>query len=223
MPFLEVCDLWKSYGRGPQTVPVLNGITFRVEGGEKIGVVGASGAGKSTLLHILGTLDRPTSGQIFYEGEKVTSYTDRALALFRNRFIGFVFQFHYLLAEFSAFENVLMPALIHRLSYEEATERAHSLLEAVGLGHRLRHRPAELSGGEQQRVAIARALILRPKLLLADEPTGNLDTQTGEKIYDLLETFRESLGITQIIATHNTLWAERMDRCLHLQDGQIVG
>jgi lipoprotein-releasing system ATP-binding protein len=222
MGFLQVCNIFKSYPMQDQTIPVLQGIHFEVQEGEMVGIVGASGAGKSTLLHLLGTLDQPTSGQILYEGEEIARHSPRALAQFRNRFVGFVFQFHHLLTEFSALENVLMPALIGRFPYREAVSRAKDLLNQVGLSHRMGHRPSELSGGEQQRVAVARALILSPKLLLADEPTGNLDTHTGEGIYDLLRSIQKSVGITQIIATHNPIWAERLDRCLHLQDGQVV-
>ncbi|MBI4209625.1 MAG: ABC transporter ATP-binding protein [Deltaproteobacteria bacterium] len=222
MGFLQVCNLFKSYPMQDRAIPVLQGIHLEIQEGEMVGIVGASGAGKSTLLHLLGTLDQPTSGQILYEGEEITRHSPRALAQFRNRFIGFVFQFHHLLTEFSALENVLMPALIGRFPYREAVSRAKDLLDQVGLSHRMGHRPAELSGGEQQRVAIARALVLSPKLLLADEPTGNLDTHTGEGIYDLLRSIQKSVGITQIIATHNSIWAQRLDRCLHLQDGQVV-
>jgi len=218
---VEVSDLSKSFGSGTTKVEVLRGIHLRVEASETIALVGASGAGKSTLLHILGTLDRPTSGKVLYEGEEVFRQGDSAIARFRNRSIGFVFQFHHLLPEFSALENVMMPLLISGMKRNEADGIAAKLLGDVGLSHRLTHKPGEMSGGEQQRVAIARALVHDPKLLLADEPTGNLDMKTSEGIHDLLSEIHATKGITLIIVTHNERLAAGMGRIIRLVDGRI--
>ncbi len=218
---LEVKDVYKSFGAGAAKVEVLKGINLQVETGETIAMVGASGAGKSTLLHLLGTLDRPTSGKVLFRNEDVFQMGDRALAQFRNRTIGFVFQFHHLLPEFSALENTMMPMLISGMNREEAGKTAAGLLATVGLGHRLTHKPGELSGGEQQRVAIARALVMSPQLLLADEPTGNLDLKTSDEIHDILAGIHREKGITLIIVTHNERLAARMGKTVRLVDGQI--
>ncbi|MDD3293947.1 MAG: ABC transporter ATP-binding protein, partial [Geobacteraceae bacterium] len=186
-----------------------------------IALVGASGAGKSTLLHVIGTLDRPTSGEVLFRGNDVFAMGNGELASFRNRSIGFVFQFHHLLPEFTALENVMMPALIGGVAKEEALDSAASLLNDVGLSHRLTHKPGELSGGEQQRVAIARALVMSPALLMADEPTGNLDRNTSEEVHDLLSGIQERTGLTLIIVTHNERLADRMGKTIRLVDGRI--
>jgi lipoprotein-releasing system ATP-binding protein len=218
---LEVTGLSKSFGTRAGKVEVLKGIDLRVTAGETIALVGASGAGKSTLLHILGTLDRPTTGRVLFNGEEVFRRSDAALAAFRNRSIGFVFQFHHLLPEFSALENAMMPALIGGMKRNEAEALASDLLRDVGLSHRLTHRPGELSGGEQQRVAIARALILSPQLLLADEPTGNLDMKTSDEVHDLLADIHRKKGITLMIVTHNERLAAGMGRIIRMVDGRI--
>jgi lipoprotein-releasing system ATP-binding protein len=218
---LEVSDLRKSFGTKAGKVDVLNGIDLTVTEGETIALIGASGAGKSTLLHIMGALDRPTSGQVLFAGEDVFRVGDAALAQFRNRSIGFVFQFHHLLPEFTALENAMLPALISGMKKGEAAGIAAELLREVGLSHRLTHRPGELSGGEQQRVAIARALVLSPRLLLADEPTGNLDMKTSEEVHDLLEEIHRDKGVTLVIVTHNERLAVRMTRTIRMVDGRI--
>ena len=221
-PLMTAEGVGRSFGNGTERVDVLKGIDLVVRRGERITIVGASGVGKSTLLQIMGALDRPTSGTIHYENEDLFRKSDNDLAKFRNREIGFVFQFHHLLPEFSALENVAMPALIHGERREEAERRAAEMLEAVGLEARARHRPGELSGGERQRVAISRALVLRPELLLADEPTGNLDTKTGESVHDLLVELNRTLGVTLVLVTHNQSLADRMDRCLTMVDGRFI-
>jgi len=218
---LEVRDLRKSFQRDVSRIDVLNGINLTIQEGDTIALVGASGAGKSTLLHIMGTLDRPTSGNVFFRGKDVFTLAESSLATFRNRSIGFVFQFHHLLPEFTALENVMMPALISGVAKEEARKSACSFLEDVGLGHRLQHKPGELSGGEQQRVAIARALVLSPAMLLADEPTGNLDTKTSEEVHELLAAIQRKTGLSLIIVTHNERLAARMGKTIHLVDGRI--
>ena len=218
---LEVTGLTKSFGTKAGKVDVLNGIDLKVTAGETIALVGASGAGKSTLLHILGTLDRPTSGMVLFNGEDVFRRNDTSLALFRNCSIGFVFQFHHLLPEFSALENAMMPALISGMKKVDAERMARELLNEVGLSHRLTHRPGELSGGEQQRVAIARALILSPQILLADEPTGNLDMKTSDGVHDLLSEIHRNKRVTLIVVTHNERLATRMDRTIGMVDGKI--
>lgn len=218
---IQAQQLFKSFGNGAKRVDVLKGIDLRFTQGEKVAIVGASGVGKTTLLHILGTLDRPTAGKVLYRGEDVFTLNEGDLALFRNREIGFVFQFHHLLPEFTALENTMMPCLIQGISKKEAKVRAENILSLVGLSDRLSHRPGELSGGEQQRVAVARALVLEPKVLLADEPTGNLDTKTGESIFHLLQELNQIKGVTLIMVTHNLRLANQLPRQIHLVDGKV--
>ena len=218
---LEVTDLCKSFGTKAGKVEVLKGISLKVAAGETIALVGASGAGKSTLLHVMGTLDRPTSGKVMFGNDDVFQMGDKALARFRNRSIGFVFQFHHLLPEFSALENVMMPLLISGMKKDEAEKVATDLLGDVRLARRLSHKPGELSGGEQQRVAIARALVMSPRLLLADEPTGNLDMKTSDEVHDIMAGIHREKGITLIIVTHNERLAARMGKTIRLADGRI--
>ena len=218
---LAVMDLCKSYGTGEQKVDVLKGISLQLGRGETVALLGASGAGKSTLMHILGALDRPTSGSVSYSGENVFAKSESQLALFRNRMIGFVFQFHHLLPEFTALENVMMPLLICGASRSVASTDARLILAEVGLGHRVTHKPGELSGGEQQRVAVARALVMKPQLLLADEPTGNLDMKTSESIHDLFEDLHKNRGLSIMVVTHNERLAARTMRQIRLLDGRI--
>ena len=221
-PLVQVNNLERSFKMGRQTVHVINGITMAIKRGEMVSIIGASGAGKSTLLHILGTLDRPTHGEVLFEGKNMFKVSETALASFRNQQIGFVFQFHHLLPEFTAIENVYLPALIQKIPQDTAIQAAKSLLSEVGLSHRFDHKPGELSGGEQQRVAVARALIRQPDLVLADEPTGNLDTHTGEELFALLRKLNETHGTAFIIVTHNEKLSHQTDRLIHLQDGQIL-
>ena len=220
-PILETKNLEKTFIKNKNSISVLKGVDLNIDKGEKVALLGDSGAGKSTLLHILGTLDRPTGGEIFYFGENPPFHSDQKLSLFRNKHMGFVFQFHHLLPEFSALENVMLPCLIGNETKEEAKGKAMELLERVGLSHRLEHRPGELSGGEQQRVAIARALVRKPSILFADEPTGNLDAGNGEKIHQLLLELNQELQTPLILATHNIALARNMDRLLKIQDGQL--
>ena len=202
---------------------VLKGVDLTFAEGERASVVGASGVGKTTLLHVLGTLDRPTSGKVFYQEKDIYALNEKDLAQFRNREIGFVFQFHHLLPEFNALENTMMPCLIKGIPGGEAASRAEAILALVGLKERLTHKPGELSGGEQQRVAVARALVLEPKVLLADEPTGNLDTRTGEAVFDLLLELNRIKGVTLIVVTHNLKLAEKLSRQIQLIDGKAFG
>jgi lipoprotein-releasing system ATP-binding protein len=221
---VESSGLRKSFPQGGGGwIEVLKGIDLRVEAGECLAVVGPSGAGKSTLLHILGALDRPTKGSVRFRGEEVFRRADLELARFRNRHVGFVFQFHHLLPAFTALENAAMPARIAGIGRSEAEARASELLLAMGLAERSSHRPGELSGGEQQRVALARALVLEPELLLADEPTGNLDHRTGETIHRLLLDWNRRTGVTLVVVTHNRELARAMDRIVTLVDGRAVG
>jgi len=219
---VELRNLVKDYELHGRRIPVLTGIDFVVEPGERLGLVGASGSGKSTMLHLLGLLDHPSAGQILYDGELVGSAPEHEVEAFRNQQVGFVFQFHHLLPDFSAAENVMMPLLIAGGTMAGSKDKAMALLERVGLGERLEHLPGELSGGEQQRVALARALVLGPRLLLADEPTGNLDPKTGASIHDLLIELNEELGTTLIVATHNMALAGTMPRRVRLTDGQLI-
>jgi lipoprotein-releasing system ATP-binding protein len=220
--FLEVVDMHKSYFLNGKRIDVLRDVNVRIERGELVSLIGASGTGKSTFLHVLGTLDAPAAGTLLFEGRSVFEMNDAQLAEFRNRTIGFVFQSHYLLPEFTALENVAMPAFVHRDDRKLALKRARELLEKVGLGARADHRPGELSGGESQRVALARALMLQPALLLADEPTGNLDPATGEGIHQLLRDINRDLGVTAVVVTHNEVLAKSMPRQLRLHDGQVI-
>ncbi|MCD6327524.1 ABC transporter ATP-binding protein [bacterium] len=215
-PTISVQSLCKKFVTGDTEVEVLRDISTDIESGHFVCVLGASGAGKTTLLHILGTLLRPTSGKIFYNGRDVFKSSERELIGLRNRLIGFVFQFHHLLPEFSAQENVAMPLLIRRTAPDEALRKADSLLERVGLGHRLRHRPCELSFGEQQRVAVARALVGDPDVILADEPTGNLDQETGRQIFSLLTEMTVSRGKVLVVVTHNLELASSADQVLKI-------
>lgn len=222
MSLIEARAVHKSYWMGEKEIHVLRGASFALEPGEMASLVGPSGVGKSTFLHVIGTLDPPTRGQVLFDGADAFAAGEERLAGFRNRSIGFVFQFHYLLPEFTALQNAAMPGLISRLPREQAEAQAREMLEVVGLGHRLDHRPGELSGGEQQRVALARALALKPRLLLADEPTGNLDEATGEGIHQLLVELNQRLGIAAIVVTHSPRLAERMPRRLRLSEGMVV-
>ena len=217
---IAVTDLHKTF-LTPRPLPVLRGIDLQIARGEFLSVVGASGAGKSTLLHILGTLDSPTSGTVTFDGRDVFRQSDTELAEFRNRCIGFVFQFHHLLPEFTAIENAMMPGLIQGMPEDAVAARARELLTEVGLGERLKHRPGELSGGEQQRVAVARALVLSPQLVLADEPTGNLDTHTSDEVFALMHDLNRRRGITFVFVTHNEKLSAQADRVVRMVDGTI--
>jgi lipoprotein-releasing system ATP-binding protein len=219
---MKAVGLQKSFQAPRGALEVLRGVDLDVHRGESVAIVGASGVGKSTLLHILGALDRPTWGQVVIDGQNLFDLGDAALAMFRNRTIGFVFQFHHLLAEFSAVENVMMPGLISGQSVPRARERAMELLDAVGLGQWAEHRPGELSGGEQQRVAVARALVNSPRLLLADEPSGNLDSESAAELWRLLERLRVEQGVSLVMVTHDPNVAERADRMLRLADGKVI-
>ena len=220
-PLIRAEGLSKSYQTGETLLEVLQDVHFSISPGETTAIVGVSGVGKSTLLHILGTIDRPTSGRVYVEEHDPFELSSADLARFRNEAIGFVFQFHHLLPEFTALENVMMPALIRRLSRKVARERAETLLEEVGIAHRLGHRVGQLSGGETQRVAIARALVMEPRILLADEPTGNLDPRTASTVQDLLLDLNQRKKLTILMATHNEKMAEGMGRQLHLVDGKL--
>jgi lipoprotein-releasing system ATP-binding protein len=217
---IEARNLTKHYWLSGHAIEVLRGVSVTIQPGELVSLTGPSGAGKSTLLHVLGTLDTPTGGSVIMDGVDVWKQTPGAIARFRNERIGFVFQFHHLLPEFTALENVTMPGRVGRRPAADVDRRARELLAEVGLAGRLGHRPGELSGGEQQRVALARALVNDPKVLLADEPTGNLDEKTGQGIHEIIERLNRDRGITAIIVTHNPRLAERMPRRLHLdRDG----
>ncbi len=218
---LSVRNLQKSFVEGGEEIHVLRGVCLELAEGERIAVVGESGVGKSTLLHLLGALDHPTGGKILYRGKEIAVDDEAALSQFRNREIGFVFQFHYLLPDFTALENVMMPALIQGVASEQAKAAAAELLEKVGLADRIHHRPGKLSGGEQQRVAVARAVMLKPKMILADEPTGSLDVRIGEEVQDLLFRLNEEQGVALVIATHNREFAERIGRQVELREGQL--
>jgi len=214
-------DLHKSFLHMGRRLDVLRGIDLNIYAGQILAIVGASGAGKSTLLHCIGTLDLPSAGRIRLGGEELTTMSGSRLAAVRNRSIGFVFQFHHLLPEFNALENVMLPGLIQGRGRKEMERRASALLEEVGLSHRVSHRPGELSGGEQQRVAVARALVLDPKLLLADEPTGNLDSATSDAIHDLFFQINRQHGTTIVVVTHNAAFAESMPRVVRMRDGKV--
>jgi lipoprotein-releasing system ATP-binding protein len=219
---LQVERVTKLFQHGGRTLGVLKGIDLELRPGEVVAVVGASGVGKSTLLHILGTLDTPTSGRILFDGVDVTTFSPAQLADFRNQQIGLIFQFHHLLPEFTALENAMMPGLIARQPRRACAERAEALLVRVGLADRLQHRPGELSGGEQQRVALARALLVSPRLLLGDEPTGNLDTKTSREMHDLFFELGRELGMTLLLVTHNDELAQKTMRRIRMVDGLIV-
>ena len=214
--------LGKTYAEGRMQTPVFDGLDLKVNAGETVAIIGASGAGKSTLLHLLGGLDVPTAGEVFVTGQRMSTLSDTARGLLRNQALGFVYQFHHLLPEFTALENVCMPLLIGKTAIPEARQRATALLERVGLGHRLEHKPAELSGGERQRVAIARALVNNPGLVMLDEPTGNLDSHTAEGIQDLMLELSTSMRTAFLVVTHDMNLARQMDRVLQLQEGCLT-
>jgi lipoprotein-releasing system ATP-binding protein len=221
-PTILVRGLVRIFEKDTQVIEVLRGIDLEVKQGETLAITGASGVGKSTLVHLLGALDRPTAGTVLYEGDDIFRLDDDELAGFRNRKVGFIFQFHHLLAELTALENVMMPALINGMSRARSAALAREMLGRLGLENRLKHKPGELSGGEQQRVAIARALILRPPLVLADEPTGNLDRRTGEGVEDMLLDMNRELQANLVVVTHNLRLAAKMDRQLELIDGRLA-
>ena len=219
---LQGIEIYKSFGHNGNVIEVLKGINIAIDRGEMVAIVGASGSGKTTLLQILGTLDAPTSGTIIFDGRDLAKTRENELSRHRNENVGFIFQFHHLLPEFSALENVMMPGLIKGKNSKELQERARNLLDQVNLTHRENHRSGELSGGEQQRVALARALIMQPALLLADEPTGNLDSNSGRQVFDLLREMSRSLSLAVIMVTHNQQLADAMDRRLTLKDGLLI-
>ncbi|MFZ9595250.1 MAG: ABC transporter ATP-binding protein [Bdellovibrionia bacterium] len=221
---LRAHEIKKSFFKGKKEVPVIRGVDLSLRAGEMVAITGASGVGKSTLLHVLGTLETPTSGRVLFgpQQENIFKLSEKALANFRNRSLGFVFQFHYLLPEFSALENVMMPALIAGYTRADSQKQAKALLEFVGLENRMEHRPSELSGGEQQRVAIARAVILRPKILMADELTGNLDSENCDRVMSLLIKLNRITGVSILLVTHDLVLAQKMDRILVMKDGLVV-
>ncbi|MBA9076461.1 ABC transporter ATP-binding protein [Rufibacter quisquiliarum] len=215
---LEARGLFKSYG----TLPVLKGIDLTIGEAEVVSIVGASGAGKSTLLHLLGTLDAPDAGDVYLHGQKISGMSNKEVARFRNRNIGFIFQFHNLLPEFTALENVCLPGFLADRPEKEVEQRAKELLEMLGLGHRLDHKPSEMSGGEQQRTAVARALINSPKLIFADEPSGNLDSKNADELHQIFFKLRQDLGQTFVLVTHNPALADMADRKLTMKDGFLL-
>ena len=218
---LQVNNVSKRYHEGSIDTQVLSGVNLSIAKGEQVAIVGSSGSGKSTLLHIMGTLDKPSSGEVMFDGEDLYRLSPSRQAAIRNQELGFIYQFHHLLPEFTALENVAMPGLIQKRPRQEVEQEATELLNRVGLGHRLHHTPAEMSGGERQRTAIARALINRPKLVLADEPTGNLDAASGDTVYELIRELGSQLGTAFVVVTHDPKLAARMDRQLKMQDGQL--
>lgn len=219
---LKCENLIKVYKESDQNVEVLKGVSFSVQTSEHVAILGSSGSGKSTLLHLLGALDTPSSGKVYFEGQDIFALSTKQQARFRNQSLGFVYQFHHLLPEFSALENTAMPLMIAKISKKIALERANDMLKKVGLGHRVGHRPSQLSGGERQRVAIARALVNEPKLVLADEPTGNLDDETGAAIFELLNDLKKQMNTSFVIVTHDNGLAKQLDRVLTLRRGLLV-
>jgi lipoprotein-releasing system ATP-binding protein len=219
---LEAREINKSFSTEAGELKVLKGISVAIKAGEMVGIIGASGAGKSTLLHILGALDKPTSGKVLFQGRDISTLDEKALARFRNMSVGFVFQFHHLLPEFDALENVVLPGMIGGMDVHETRERAGEILAELGLSGRMHHRPGELSGGEQQRVAVARALIRNPQMVLADEPTGNLDTATGNELFELFIELNRRKGITFVVVTHNKSLSDRCHRVLEMADGSFI-
>lgn len=215
-------NVCKHYQEGSNNVKVLDNVNFRIDKAEQVAILGSSGSGKSTLLHVLGALDTPTSGKVFFNQQDIFRFNDKQQAKFRNQSLGFVYQFHHLLPEFTALENVSMPLLIGKVEKNHAKHRASEMLEKVGLFHRITHKPSEMSGGERQRVAIARALVTEPDLVLADEPTGNLDHKTGQSIYQLLNELREQISTSFIVVTHDTELAKKLDRTLLITDGKLI-
>jgi lipoprotein-releasing system ATP-binding protein len=218
---ININNLNKTFIKDGNKIEVLKELNLTIPRGHSLAILGVSGAGKSTLIHILGTLDHPTSGTVLFDDVNVFEWDKKKISEFRNKTIGFVFQFHNLLPEFNSLENTMMPALIHGVSYRKAKERAEAILNEVGLGDRMTHKPGELSGGEQQRVAVARALIMEPEIILADEPTGNLDSETGKKIEDILLDLNRTKQITLVVVTHNKSLADRMSQSIGLRDGKI--
>src|ERR1700731_1763953 len=219
---LEARGVQKSFTQGPVTLEVLQGVMLAVDAGERIAIVGASGSGKTTLLQILGGLDRPTTGHVFVDGQDIHELSEDARGMLRNRALGFVYQFHHLLPEFSALENVAMPLLVRRTPVPEARDKASEILERVGLARRLDHRPYQLSGGERQRAAVARALVTAPKIILADEPTGNLDGQNAAQVFELMLELNRELGTSLVIVTHDMRLANRMERVFEIQGGRLT-